>query len=93
MSGNIRTFEDLHTALMKYSGKVVVYRGVRDAYKHLLIPKLGRIKFKTKSGIKTQEKTIFRLFRERSRPYLEFVPNDDWEWLHLSNIMVHPHVC
>ncbi len=85
MSENINSFEDFHKALMKFSGKVVIFRGVTDAKEYKLIPKLGRIKFKAKSGIITQEKELLRLFRERLRPYLEFVPSNEWEWLALAN--------
>jgi hypothetical protein len=78
----IKSFADLHTALKKYSGKIVIYRGVTNA-NYKLIPKLGRLKCKSGDILK-EEKTILRLFKEQSRPYLDFIPSNDWEWLALA---------
>lgn len=84
MSEIITSFEDFHKIFKEYSRKFCIFRGVTDAKEHLLIPKLGRIKFKTRGNIKKQENNILRLFRDRSRPYLDFVPNNEWELLALA---------
>lgn len=82
----IKSFADLHKVLIKKTqGKSVIYRGVTDAEKHTLIPSLGRIKnFKKVEDAYKEEKTILRLFKQQSRPYLDHIPTDDWEWLALA---------
>ncbi len=78
----IKSFADLHNAVKKYSGRTVIYRGVTNA-NYELIPKLWRLKYKSKDVIK-EEKTILRLFKEQSLPYLNLIPNNEWEWLALA---------
>lgn len=82
MSDIIKSFEDFHDTIKKYSGKIVIYRGVRDI-NYKLIPRLGRIKYKSGNVIK-EEKKMLRLFKERSLPFLNFTPRNDWEWLALA---------
>ena len=78
----IKSFADLHNAVKKYSGRTVTYRGVTNA-NYELIPKLWRLKYKSKDIVK-EEKTILRLFKEQSLPYLNLIPNNEWEWLALA---------
>lgn len=79
------SFADLHKIVSKYHGKAVIYRGVTDAKNHTLIPSLGRIKkFKKLEDAYKEEKTILRLFKQQSLPYLNSIPADDWEWLALA---------
>jgi len=80
----IETFEDLHKAIGKYAGKPAVFRGVRDAENHKLVTKLGRLKLKKDRVLVKEEAVILRLFKQQSRPYLDWIPIDDWEWLALG---------
>ena len=80
----VKSFENLHEALKKFVGKQVIYRGVRDSEKHVLVSKLGRLPLKAGRTLDKEEKTILRLFKQQSRPYLEWLPSDDWEWLALA---------
>lgn len=81
----IQSFIDLHKALARYSGKVVIFRGVTDAKKHKLIPSIGRLKkFRSIKDAIKEEKYILQLFKQQSRPYLDFIPATDWEWLALA---------
>ncbi len=48
-----------------------------------MIPKIGRIDHVV-SGQQQNEKEIFRLFKERCIPLLEFTPQNDWEWLAIA---------
>jgi hypothetical protein len=82
MSDLIKSFEDFHNAIKKDSGKIVIYRGVRDV-DYRLIPKLGRLKFKNRDVIK-QERIMLRLFKEQSLPFLDYTPSNEWEWLALA---------
>lgn len=79
----IRSFLDFHNSLQKFIGRKVIFRGVTDANTHKLIPRLGRTK-KGFVAISNLETEIFRTFKEQSRPYLDFIPNNDWEWLALA---------
>jgi len=80
----IKSFEELHSALTQYAGKVVIFRGVRDAKCHKLITKLGRLRLKSGHKIFKEEATILRLFKEQARPYIQWMPTDNWEWLALA---------
>jgi len=80
----IESFEDLHKAITKYSGKPVIFRGVRDAENHKLVTKLGRLKLKPDRDLFKEEAFMFRLFKQQARPYLDWIPMDEWEWLALG---------
>ncbi len=79
----IESFVDFHNFLQSFVGRVVIFRGVTDATKDKLIPRLGRTK-KDYVAIMNGEITILRTFKEQSRPYLDFTPNNDWEWITLA---------
>ncbi len=76
----INSFMELHEIVQGYSS-TVVFRGVKsDSYK--LIPKIGRYKkFQNIKSIEKEESHILRLFKEKSFPYLQYIPKNDWEWL------------
>lgn len=80
----IKTFEELHQAILSYGRKTVAYRGVRDtAYK--LVPKIGRVKFlNNPKDIEEQEKSLFDLFRTRALPFIETSFETLWDWLALA---------
>ncbi len=63
-----------------------VFRGVRDAKNHLLIPSLGRLKEEKLNGllIADYEQESLHRFRLRAIPELGYKPKDDWEWLALA---------
>ncbi len=75
----INSFEDLNKAVEIYKNVKVIYRGVRKT-EYKLIPRIGRYK-KIADNIKEEEKIILKLFKRRALPYLEYKPENDWEWL------------
>lgn len=84
-SPKIRSFANLHECLTPYFGKSIIFRGVTDSEKHKLVPSLGRLrKFTTSAQVLKEERAILSLFKRQSRPYAEFVPTNDWEWLALA---------
>ena len=78
----IKSFADFHAAVQKHTKRPFIYRGVHSTT-HDLIPKLGRCGIKPEK-INTEEQTILRLFKEQAVPYLNFVPQSDWDWLALA---------
>ena len=77
----LTSFEHLHSLVVhKYStDQPIIYRGVKDAA-FKLIPRVGRAANYTLRG----EKNIIELFKIHATPYLEYRPNDDWEWLAIA---------
>ena len=49
-----------------------------------LVPKIKWVSLRRKPVI-GEEKRIFRLFKERAVPYLEFQPENNWDWLALAS--------
>jgi type I restriction enzyme M protein len=50
-----------------------------------LIPKIGRIvPSESAKSREWNEKEILRLFKEQALPYLDFTPENDWDWLTLG---------
>ena len=78
----IKSFADLHSAVQKHDGRVFIYRGVHST-SYGLIPKLGRCGI-DRANIRFQESRILRLFKEQAVPYLDFNPQDEWDWLALA---------
>jgi len=75
----VNSFQDIHEFVEGYGMKTILYRGVKSQ-SFLLIPKVGRIV----SVITDKEKNeikILDLFKERALPYLDYIPNSDWDWL------------
>jgi type I restriction enzyme M protein len=65
---------DMHPATL--------YRGVASCRQHKLIPSVGRnIDFVYNKQI---EERMFRLFKEKSIPFLKERPRDDWEFLAIA---------
>lgn len=79
----ITKFNDLHEAVDSFKGKVVAFRGEKDP-SWLLRPKIGRNGKLTEERVFKAERGVLRLFKERSVPYLSFVPETTWEWLALA---------
>jgi hypothetical protein len=79
----INSFEEFHKLVQSYRGDQAIFRGVKNQ-DYVLIPQIGRF-FSDRPEIrKTEEREMFQLFKERSWPYLEFKPRNDWDWLALA---------
>lgn len=79
----IKTFADLHQKIADYGSKTMIYRGLKSV-EYELIPSVGRIEPPSSRSKDTNEKEILRLFKERSLPFLDFVPTANWDWLALG---------
>ncbi len=80
----INSFGALHELLEEYDARTVIYRGMKSV-QFPLIPKIARLV--PPDSVKSREwneKEILRLFKERSLPYLDFMPTNDWDWLALG---------
>jgi hypothetical protein len=82
-NSKIECFLDFHEAIRPFIKGAFIFRGVTDGTHHYLIPRIGRLRFKT-GDISSNEKIILRLFKEQSLPYLDFKPSNEWEWLALA---------
>ena len=81
----IESFEDLHRFCSPRKGKIhPIFRGVKDAQSHLLIPSAGRVRLESGAKLEKYEKRIFKVFKQSAIPYLNFRPANDWEWLALA---------
>lgn len=92
----IQTLGDLQKIVAPLAaGNTVFFRGEPRSY-YSLIPKIGRLKSprppndgtlrlatRFRSSVIDEQK-IFDRFKEASRPYLNFVPANEWEWLALA---------
>jgi hypothetical protein len=74
------SFEAFHRLVQSYNKEKDAYRGVTNE-DYELIPKVGRVPLRPRQSRKREEGRIFRRFKERALPYLEFMPRDDWDWL------------
>ena len=81
----IESFEDLHRFVTPRKSDVFpVFRGVKDAENHLLVPSVGRLRFSSSAKLQKYEKRIFEVFKKSSLPHLSQRPATDWEWLSLA---------
>jgi hypothetical protein len=80
----VNSFNDLHNVFQQYSGKCL-FRGVQDSEQHTLIPKIGRIinTYSIDQGLEL-EKDILRSFKRQALPHIDWIPQNDWEWLALA---------
>lgn len=80
----IQNFEDLIKQVNYYNQKITIYRGVTHE-KYNLQPKVGRVKSKARDDTLIRlEKRILRRFCERGIPFVEYKPEDQWEWMILA---------
>ena len=80
---NITCFEDFHKFISEHGYSNFVYRGEKSlTYK--LRSSFGRDQFRTDKNTPGIEKNYFNDFKRRSRPYLEYEPKDDLEWLSIA---------
>src|ERR1700733_13069688 len=75
----ISSFHRRHEAVEGYNDQTVVFRGHRSL-DHKLIPKIGRYAKLHLADRLKEERTILRLFKDESVPYLSFLPQNDWDW-------------
>ena len=80
----IRSFEDLHSFVATFSDRRIIYRGVTDAERHLLLPSIGRKKFRNNQKLTAIERRIFKLFKEGAVLHSRQQCDSDWEWLALA---------
>jgi hypothetical protein len=78
----IESFEDLHRFCTPRRSDIhPIFRGVRDAHNHLLVPSLGRFKLRPNASLEKYEARVFKVFKQSALPHLDYVPKSDWEWL------------
>ena len=80
----VTAFSELHEVIERYDTRNVIYRGV-NSVAYPLVPKIGRVV--PPDSVKSREwneKEILRLFKEQALPYLDFMPENDWDWLALG---------
>jgi hypothetical protein len=82
MTKAIESFDELHHRLA-YHTTSTLFRGVKST-EFKLIPSVGRLQFIGRNEVKEEEQLMFRKFKQRAIPYLEFIPSDDWDWLTLA---------
>jgi hypothetical protein len=81
----IESFDDLERfCLPRRDSDHPIFRGVKNAEAHLLIPSIGRIQCKTPEKHAKYEHRIFRVFKKSAIAYLSRLPQSDWEWLALA---------
>ncbi len=82
----ISNFDELHEIIQKYDYNITIFRGVKKE-KYELIPKVGRIKkfkYPKNKSLEFIEQDIFRIFKERAIPFLNTIPNNEWDWLAIA---------
>ena len=89
-SERIGSWDELMRVVSAYSSGEWIFRGVRKA-SYELVPTVGRTEVRKTLNEQGEaspvgyspkgERRAFEEFRRRARPYLEFEPKDNWEWL------------
>ena len=89
-SERIGSWDELMRVVSAYSTGEWIFRGVRKA-SYELVPTVGRTEVRKTLNEQGEaspvgyspkgERRAFEEFRRRARPYLEFEPKDNWEWL------------
>jgi hypothetical protein len=82
MDEPITSFAKLHEAIFEQAAGEEIFRGVTSDT-HLLVPKLGRLKFKA-GALESNERTMLRLLKDQALPHLTYSPRSNWEWLALA---------
>ena len=80
MKIEIRKFDDFHQFIEGNQAKVMVFRGHRSL-EYKLLPKAWRKTNKSRKKLLSKEKECLLLFKDKAFPYLDFTPQNDWEWL------------
>ena len=79
----LESFEAFHEQVQSYNKEADIYRGVTNK-DYQLVPKIGRVPLRLRRSRQLEEGRIFRRFKERALPYLEFMPRNDWDWLAMA---------
>lgn len=82
------SFEDYIRAVSIYDGEYTIYRGVKHA-DYDLRPRVGRIPLKEGSGLLEEERTLFKWFVERARPFVGLDLELSSEWVALALAQHH----
>ncbi len=83
-SREIANTDELFDMLKGQGKKLPIYRG-EDSTQYPLRPKLGRIsQEKFKKAWRSGETFIGNAFENQSTPFLDYSPNNEWEWLALA---------
>lgn len=83
MDLEIRKFEDLHQFIEANQAKVMVYRG-HKSLDYKLLPKAWRKTNKSRRKLFKKEMDCLNSFKTKAFPYLDFAPQNNWEWLALA---------
>ncbi len=83
MDGELNTFNDLVSRVQSSEPDTrYFFRGVERNF-HDLIPKAGRSTHQNENGYYKESKA-FERFKNQARPFLQWEPRNDWEWLVLA---------
>lgn len=82
----IQSFAEFHEYVGGENSSRHIFRGVRDAKEHVLIPSIGRLSLKQRgeSGLKSFERRIFSAFKDAAFPFLPNSPSTELEWLAIA---------
>lgn len=82
----ISTISEYYIFLQEYSESEenLIFRGVKNA-NYELIPTIGRLKTKTGNNLTPkEEKTLFKIFKNRAYPFIKDYKDDDLELLSIA---------
>ncbi len=84
MEKEIREFNDLHSIVQSLSTHTkAVYRGAKSS-EYLLLPKIGRFDEITNDDLEEKERKMMQEFKGQAKPYIDSMPDDEWDWLALA---------
>ncbi len=87
----IKSFQDFIDAIEETRSQLPIFRGHGNVNWNL-IPKIGRVyqfrptidKKNAQELVYKEEAVAFEDFKRRATPYIDKVPQDDWQWLALA---------
>jgi hypothetical protein len=78
------SFQDLHRLLQATDTNSTIFRG-QSRCSDELRPCVGRMRFiLAAKSRESEELTMYRKFKERALPFLEFTPASEWDWIALA---------
>src|SRR5712692_5701120 len=80
---DICSTEDLHRALREKWHSHFLFRG-EDSASYALQPKFGRFQAQDPRNDVAMERSILGEFKRMATPFIQHVPENDWEWLALA---------